>query len=612
MYTKIVRGMFAFIVIVFVCHFTIVWGEEIPANIRNDYQVGDYVYFDPVTLMGCDSSNYWTLKNTGTTCYRWIVVGSDTTDISMILDHNVEEISWDLLNSSIVTLQGRWNSEIKNMRVMSGQEAANIALSFGNAAASSWKSSSATSIPRQFFLNTRIASNYGYWLADESSNDPTYAYRISEYGNIGINLKSGKRGFRPVITVDKSKVVHDTMEESEIVLEKLFAKSYTESSHQTLQGMTIAGNQLFFIGFHNNNDFTQLWNIDLRSKNYGLAEISGKNNPYSEYYLTHGNAMTYNPNTNYIYVSVGINDNKDDECSKLGYTNSCIIALDRNTLEIKDSFEGVYYSGLGFLDKRNQFIGYSSFVGYVMDEKFQVLDSFDMPTNLTTQDITVHDGLIYFVCYELGGASIYQTFYDASRKLTNRVYVYDLDDYKLVDEYFIGYGYQEAEGASFYDINQDGIDELILGFNTNLNQEYFTFYSVVDTVLPLIHNLSYANGIISAKLIDSLSGVRYYAVSNSADKPTKWIEIDSSSKYYLNYSVHQNGVYYIWVKDNHGNINKRSFAVEDALLEGTSNSEDNLVNPETGKQITIALIVIILMISVGIFVYESKKEVSSV
>lgn len=43
------------------------------------YTLENYAYFDPITSNPCDETNYWTIYNPGSTCYRFLVLDSEDT-----------------------------------------------------------------------------------------------------------------------------------------------------------------------------------------------------------------------------------------------------------------------------------------------------------------------------------------------------------------------------------------------------------------------------------------------------------------------------------------------------------------------------------------------------
>ena len=58
------------------------------------YKLDDYVYFDPITTKKCDSSNYWTLYNTNSTCYRFFNIDLDNNSDSNTLKIILGYLGW--------------------------------------------------------------------------------------------------------------------------------------------------------------------------------------------------------------------------------------------------------------------------------------------------------------------------------------------------------------------------------------------------------------------------------------------------------------------------------------------------------------------------------------
>ena len=53
--------------------------------------------------------------------------------------------------------------------------------------------------------------------------------------------------------------------------------------------------------------------------------------------------------------------------------------------------------------------------------------------------------------------------------------------------------------------------------------------------------------------------VSYYVISNIDEEPTNWIDIQPVSKYELEYEIDLGNTYYVFARDDEGNVTKISF-----------------------------------------------------
>lgn len=597
---------------------------------RNSLMIGDYIFFNPMDESSCTYENYWTNENQNTNCYRWVItnIDEDKNKVEMLLDHNLLEVSWYDLDTKINEYKRNWSQSIENIWVPRADKMIDITKdSFGSTSTDNWETKSSTAIPNQYWINTRSSGNYGFWLANDSSQS-TKAYRIDDYGSLGQTEKDKKRGVRPVIRVSASLITTDKeYQTTDVKLNKLFTQKYDNEKYENYkssQAMAITNSKIFFSVVKGDKDATQLWGVDIdQSKTFPLHSFpNGVSNPHTEYYLGHANGMTYNPNTNLIYVPV-INDDPDTGvCSKNGYKNNCIVGINQDTLELKATYAGVF-TGLGYDEINKRYIGFRPNNGYILDENFKTIKIFDLPTNGTTQDIFVHGGFVYYIVYT-NSKNSGSTFSDPRFiDYTNHIYVYDLDDFKLVEDYFVpkktdskfsafGDNYSgEAESGSFYDLNGDGIDEIILVFNRIIDNERFSFYTVEDTMKPVIENVNIdSSNILSFKAVDTLTGIQSYAITNSNEIPTNWSDVSTSNcatsyKCKFNYNVINNVTYYIWVKDKVGNIGSYNISVSDEGKE--------IEVPNTGRSSILYVVIGTILVLIGLCVFMvSMKKVKNI
>ena len=91
------------------------------------------------------------------------------------------------------------------------------------------------------------------------------------------------------------------------------------------------------------------------------------------------------------------------------------------------------------------------------------------------------------------------------------------------------------------------------------------FDKIIDTQKPVISNLKINGKTITATLTDNQSLLAYGFSTSNTIEPTSWTSI-SGKTYNLSTTIKQDRVYYLWVKDNTGNVIISD--VLDARLEG--------------------------------------------
>lgn len=195
-----------------------------------------------------------------------------------------------------------------------------------------------------------------------------------------------------------------------------------------------------------------------------FKKVKRLDNPILEYDFGHANDATYNSKTKELLVLAGrkiyILNAEDDSFSlkriqKLSY----------------------YYHGLGYDEVNDQYVLsrtiHKGTRFEIMDTSFKRKSSFSIKTNLTKQSLTVHNGYIYYVCYEAGMLTKYQDVYDGLlKRKENLIYVYDVNGKKKTI-YYIPYSYKEIifgeiENISFIE------DRILIQFNHVGKAGYFT------------------------------------------------------------------------------------------------------------------------------------------
>ena len=187
-------------------------------------------------------------------------------------------------------------------------------------------------------------------------------------------------------------------------------------------------------------------------------------NPITDYNLGHANDATFNSNTNELLVLSGRKIN--------------VIDLNNDSFELKRQIKlNFYYSGLGYDEENDQYVLARGVNGGIFVEirnnEFRILRTFKIKTNLTRQSLTVYQGNIYYVCYEAGMLTKYQTVYDGLlKRKENLIYVYNLKG-KRKTIYYIPLSYKniffgEVENISF------NKGKMLIQFNHANKAGYFT------------------------------------------------------------------------------------------------------------------------------------------
>jgi len=211
--------------------------------IKNKYEDGDVIYFNPVTASKCDSNTAVSTTGTKTGCMKWYTFlddeNSDT--VNLLLDHNTTGyVAWninknaatpDTVNAQLQRDIINWNSDIKETaRLISAEEVNKIAptsqgYSWNQKDFSTWYS---FHNGNRTIYNGPVGSNLYAWLFDNTLGCTTYGCNIESTGTQGYwtssyipggmawDVRTGgfmarveidnnqTNGVRPVISVNKN------------------------------------------------------------------------------------------------------------------------------------------------------------------------------------------------------------------------------------------------------------------------------------------------------------------------------------------------------------------------------------------------------------------------
>lgn len=189
----------------------------------------------------------------------------------------------------------------------------------------------------------------------------------------------------------------------------------------------------------------------------------------------HGNGMTFNPNTNELYIATGNPDNPDNFGS--------LMVADADTLEYKRTIkildEEIFFSGVDYNPQTNQYIlqmgrsgGYSFLV---TDADFNILSKIEgvkRTTGTTFQDFCVSGDYIISVSYEL------------SSGVNNYIQVYSISQGKLLGRYYIDFAdYEEKREAEDICMVEPGKFIISTGV---ASPRRIRFYSAT---VPIVYNI---------------------------------------------------------------------------------------------------------------------------
>ena len=231
----------------------------------------------------------------------------------------------------------------------------------------------------------------------------------------------------------------DALEKSELTyLDLTKVMSYSiDSGYRYVEGGTVTDKYIVLLEINNESNNTLMKVID--KDTYKTEKV------ITDRCFSHANDMTYNKDDNKIVIVSGLGEKR-------------IYVLNASTFKIeKTIITSKVYSSIGYDEVGKHYILRSGKTAYITDKYFNEIDSFKMSKeNLTPQGLEVHDGKVYYVCYEAGTSTNYQEKYTGVLKQNeNVIVVYDLKTKKKVKVYYIpqvtkeGASPEEIEGISF-------------------------------------------------------------------------------------------------------------------------------------------------------------------
>jgi len=451
------------------------------------YKFDDFVYFDPVSNTQCNSSNYWTIYNQNTTCYRFLVIDleddSNSSTLKIILDHDVGYDVYENYQTILNDTATKWvrykglidiideETIYEIMKLKEKPTLEKIGVNGGYASPLAVNS---------FYVYDGKKVNYnGFWTKDLYELDNNYVYAMNEYGTNTIVLRNKKRGIRPVIEIEKSllKSMDSIIDISNVISSSRVSKyEYPNQTYggnfiyKQLQGFTFTKDKFVFYSTN-----------DLNPDNGILISYTGNN--YStlnkiDYSSTgHGNDITYNKKKNKVLL-VGPSEYRE------------IYMYDGDTLEFEQKYDvnalnNAAYYAFAYDDVNDKYLGVTSRKVFMLDEKFNQLYSFDVDSIIYSsiiQGMEYHNGYLYITTASTSCPNPYHLycFYPALSSIT---YVYDVklnsngtprnSFGKLVKRFYVNEKFGELEGISFKN------EDVYLGYASHMydNKYTYKFYS---------------------------------------------------------------------------------------------------------------------------------------
>ena len=410
------------------------------------YLPTDFVFFDPVNHKTCNSKNYWTPVNQNTTCYRFVVVTTnDTTsssNIRIMLDHNLDISTFDNLNSSLSSTTKSWSgynktvgikaisendikalNEPKNQRSFypyyvsfskpttnaegktkysyDGDTSGSVGVEFSTLSANSY-----------YYIKDKGYKSNGTWTSTEYNKN--YAYALTTSGLNNVVLKTTKLGVRPVIQVSKTSLTSVPTYDITDLLKKGTVYKYGPVWSHSLRFDNMQGFAFLEktseaparLAFYSNYSSSSSKGKDTAGVlivcPYGTSNnINNCNIQYSTT-TAHGNDMTYDSKTKQLLLVGPRNSNDVRYASIYIYDHKKSGVVWSKKVEPK-----VRYTAIAFDSINNYYFATGTPQGgkrvYILDKSFNLHSSFDTPYEGTDQAIGFYNGYVFVVDYEAGG-----------------------------------------------------------------------------------------------------------------------------------------------------------------------------------------------------------------
>ena len=388
----------------------------------DSYTLENYAYFDPITSNKCDETNYWTIYNPGSTCYRFLVLDTEDTSsnesIKLLLDHDLGSGTYSEASSILTSGTANW-ARFNGTKSLPDENTIATLMKLGSnrpeivdgvsTAIAGDTIAYELGVNTKYVINGVTTNTYGYWLSGNPSATD-YAYSVNEKRQNTLVLKTETRGVRPMITISKSLLTHSTnhtnltsaLQNASEFKYPAITETFDGYTYKALQGFTFTNSMLVF-AVSNSSNATKGLMVSYKGNNYGtLNRID-----YKE--IGHSNGMTFNSATNTVLAT------GRDGAKK-------IVEFDADSLEEVGEYSVPVTSSIGYDANHNYYMISSGRRLYVTNNNFEELYSFDLSNYFTGQDLEYHNGYVYYICDDAGPSSNQLYGYKGG---TSRVYAYN-------------------------------------------------------------------------------------------------------------------------------------------------------------------------------------------
>lgn len=535
MRNKVFKLVFCFFTFIIICSYKDVFAAY------DSYNIGDYVYFDPVSSKKCSYSNYWTTTNQSGTCYRFLVVkesSSSESTVAVMLDHSVAITTYDNYKAELKNLKKQWTGFSGDIKLIHENTLFNMVKAskkpvigesvVGEVTSEILKSNS------KYTIAGKETDTNGFWTRTAYSADTNYAYAFTTKGSNIVSLKTDKRGIRPLITIDKGLVSNDKAvvnidnKLSSFKNYSWLGESIEGYTYKQLQGFTLAGDKFFFYSSNNNSEYGLIYG-------YGGDDFNTKLGKKGYYYgkMGHGNDMTYNSKKNTILVTGPNGYNEIWELPVSDYDNSSkIVKYNTNTLL------GRSISALAYNSVDNIYYGKNGTRALSITSDFKTIkDSLIISKNETSQGIEFNDGYLYVTAYEIGSCPNSHQLFCYGKAGSGVIYVYNAkyngdgtpspNFGRLVGRFSVS-GRGELETVTFSSKN------MYLGFayrKEDAGDKVYRFYRMPLSEIPfgVSASVSYKNGEAIISSVEDLKAVSGWTLSSDKKKLTKKVTSTSET-----------------------------------------------------------------------------------
>ncbi len=341
------------------------------------------------------------------------------------------------------------------------------------------------------------------------------------------------------------------LKKTNVELFKSFKRGIDIDNRAT-QGMAVTDKYIVFVLWKTNEDETMIAISDKKT-----GEIL---NIIDDYCFKHANDMTWDSKRNEIYVLTSSN-----KIAKFKIDNS------NNITDLTYVDCARAYTTIAYLSDIDGFAGKSGKKIYIMDnELHEKNEPLNTPTNLTSQGMGYHKGIIYLCCTEFGTINNYQTIFNNKEKLSNLIYKYDLNG-TLVETLYIPNTILagEIESCAF-----ENDDTLIMSYNVKIDEQNTVSFYKSDVIPPRISKVT--DGQIYEEAVKP----------EIVDKNLKTVVLRKNEENVVNYtvgdSIEEPGNYTLSAEDKMGNKTEMSFTIKEpdppAFILGDVNN-DKIISP---------------------------------